>query len=102
MLASASAAPLTDQTCGADLLYSSGTAGRSRGIGPRLPDRGAAAPERKHPGDERFGDGPAVYSGALVEGSPAFRSPCCWAGMFAVSETVAPKSSLAGVGLPRW
>ncbi|MBA8824973.1 acyl-CoA synthetase (AMP-forming)/AMP-acid ligase II [Saccharopolyspora lacisalsi] len=44
VLAAASAAPLTDQPCGADLLYSSGTTGRPKGIEPRLPDRGVDEP----------------------------------------------------------
>ncbi|RKT87668.1 fatty-acyl-CoA synthase [Saccharopolyspora antimicrobica] len=38
-LASASAEVPTAQPCGADLLYSSGTTGRPKGIKPNLPDR---------------------------------------------------------------
>jgi long-chain acyl-CoA synthetase len=39
LLAATSAAPLTDQPRGADMLYSSGTTGRPKGIKPPLPDR---------------------------------------------------------------
>ena len=38
-LASVSAEPLADQPCGADMLYSSGTTGRPKGVQPALPDR---------------------------------------------------------------
>jgi long-chain acyl-CoA synthetase len=38
-LASVSAEPLTNQPCGADMLYSSGTTGRPKGVDPALPDR---------------------------------------------------------------
>lgn len=39
VLAGVSAAPLADQPRGADMLYSSGTTGRPKGIKPVLPDR---------------------------------------------------------------
>ena len=45
-LAAVSAAPLGDQPRGADMLYSSGTTGRPKGIKPPLPDR-----EVDEPGD---------------------------------------------------
>ena len=38
-LASVSAEPLAEQPCGADMLYSSGTTGRPKGIKPPLPER---------------------------------------------------------------
>lgn len=38
-LASVTAEPLADQPCGADMLYSSGTTGRPKGIKPPLPQR---------------------------------------------------------------
>jgi fatty-acyl-CoA synthase len=38
-LAASSTSPLTDQPRGGDMLYSSGTTGRSKGIKPPLPDR---------------------------------------------------------------
>ncbi|MBM7804403.1 fatty-acyl-CoA synthase [Geodermatophilus bullaregiensis] len=38
-LASVSAEPLGDQPCGADMLYSSGTTGRPKGVEPALPQR---------------------------------------------------------------
>jgi fatty-acyl-CoA synthase len=43
-LAAASSAPLADQPRGADMLYSSGTTGRPKGIKPALPDRQVADP----------------------------------------------------------
>lgn len=39
VLETVSTEPLTDQPCGADMLYSSGTTGSPRGIKPRLPGR---------------------------------------------------------------
>jgi long-chain acyl-CoA synthetase len=39
IISNASAAPLEDQPRGADMLYSSGTTGRPKGIKPPLPDR---------------------------------------------------------------
>jgi long-chain acyl-CoA synthetase len=38
-LAATSAEPLGDQPCGADMLYSSGTTGRPKGVQPALPQR---------------------------------------------------------------
>ncbi|WP_232664838.1 acyl-CoA synthetase [Pseudonocardia sp. TRM90224] len=38
-LAGVSSAPLADQPCGEDMLYSSGTTGRPKGVRPRLPKR---------------------------------------------------------------
>ena len=69
-LASVSAEPLADQPCGADMLYSSGTTGRPKGVQPALPAR-----QVDEPGDPtaavfgpRYGFGPdtVYYSPAPV------------------------------------
>src|SRR3954453_21197964 len=67
-LAAASAEPMTDQPRGADMLYSSGTTGRPKGVKPPLPDR-----QVHEPGDAmvavfgpalRFGTDTVYYSPA--------------------------------------
>jgi acyl-CoA synthetase (AMP-forming)/AMP-acid ligase II len=69
-LASVPAEPLADQPCGADMLYSSGTTGRPKGVQPALPAR-----QVDEPGDPtaavfgpRYGFGPdtVYYSPAPV------------------------------------
>ena len=69
-LASVPAEPLADQPCGSDMLYSSGTTGRPKGVQPALPAR-----QVDEPGDPtaavfgpRYGFGPdtVYYSPAPV------------------------------------